>query len=256
MLHSKNNNQYAGKLFEQLLCDSNIENPYPDKISKEEFAIVKKDAIDAKNYLPSGGRYSWIGDKYNDRGDIIQDGTVYWEIKYTNGSNGTWYNTSVYILDKYGIDYKSFLKPLYTLYEKNNIPYSKTNNSPVTVAISKTIRHTNFELAEQLRKTASNINIQVCSKLYNILSNNTELKNIFFNDMLLKRTKRNIADFLFVYDYKKHTAKNINIYDIIVNNSIRINGQSLIFGDKIRITLSWQNGAGLNNPTIRVFLID
>lgn len=100
MLHSKKNNQYFGKLFEQLLCDSSIENPYPDRISKEEFAIVKKDAIDARNYLPSGGRYSWIGDRYNDRGDIIQDGNVYWEIKYTSGSNGTWYNTSVYILDK------------------------------------------------------------------------------------------------------------------------------------------------------------
>ena len=74
--------------------------------------------------------------------------------------------------------------------------------------------------------------------------------------MFLKRTKPNIADFLLVYNYKKHTAKIVNIHDIIVNNSIRINGQSLIFGDKIRITLSWQNGVGLNNPTIRVFLID
>lgn len=256
MLHSKSNNQYVGKLFEQLLCDSDIKNPYPNKISEEEFAAVKRDAIDAKNYLPSRKGYSWIGDKYNDRGDIVQDGNVYWEVKYTSGSNGTWYNTSIYILDKYRIDYKSFLEPLYILYEKNNIPYSKTNNSPVTMAMSKTIRHTNFELAEELRKTASNINIQVCLKLFNILSNDAELKNIFLNDMLFKKTKRDIADFLFVYNYKKHTAKIINIYDIIVNNSIRINGQSLIFGDKIRITLSWQNGAGLNNPTIRVFLID
>ena len=40
---------------------------------------------------------------------------------------------------------------------------------------------------------------------------------------------------------------------LLDNNIIKLTGTSICFG-KVRITFSWQNGVGLNNPTIRVFI--
>ena len=73
--------------------------------------------------------------------------------------------------------------------------------------------------------------------------------------MFFKSTKNGIADFLLVFNYKNQAVKIIDVSDITFSEQIYVQGQSIIFGDKLRVTLSWQNGAGLNNPTIRAFLI-
>ena len=58
-------------------------------------------------------------------------------------------------------------------------------------------------------------------------------------------------------NYNKKTAKEINLKSFVDNitTTIRVTDKGLVIGN-VRIIFAWQNGSGLNNPTIRVFLED
>ena len=67
--------------------------------------------------------------------------------------------------------------------------------------------------------------------------------------------KKGKPDKLLIYNYNKKTITELNVDDFFnsINKHIKKNNLGLTMGN-IRIAFSWQNGAGLNNPTIRVFL--
>ena len=80
----------------------------------------------------------------------------------------------------------------------------------------------------------------------------------FIYDIITKNTngKKTIPDSIIIYNHKKEEIMEINkeyLTQLLDNNIIKLTGTSICFG-KVRITFSWQNGVGLNNPTIRVFI--
>lgn len=67
------------------------------------------------------------------------------ELKRVSSGSGTYYNTSIYHMTKYGFDFKDYLRE-FSLYDalRDNFPgliISEKNNSPVSMADSNKIRH-------------------------------------------------------------------------------------------------------------------
>ena len=78
--------------------------------------------------------------------------------------------------------------------------------------------------------------------------------------MLTKNTEtsqKTAPDRLIVYNYTRNTVKEIDLQSFFnnVDSNIRVTDKGLVIGN-IRLAFSWQNGNGLNNPTIRVYLIE
>ena len=76
--------------------------------------------------------------------------------------------------------------------------------------------------------------------------------------MLNKNTTKNkngAPDSIVVFNYKNKNTTLFNIKDFVINDGsvIELKETSLLYRG-IRICFSWQNGVGLNNPTIRVFI--
>ena len=92
----------------------------------------------------------------------------------------------------------------------------------------------------------------------NYLINNPQQAYEFYLDMINKTTSRchkQAPNKIIVFNYV-----NKNIYEIQPNelannfvNEITTTDKGLIIGN-LRIAFSWQNGVGLNNPTLRVFI--
>ena len=77
----------------------------------------------------------------------------------------------------------------------------------------------------------------------------------FINDMLEKNSstsKKTKPDRLIILNYNKKSVKEIDLKNFKNNLqfNIRNTDTGIVIGN-IRIALSWQNGRGLNNPTIR-----
>ena len=82
----------------------------------------------------------------------------------------------------------------------------------------------------------------------------------FILDMLNKNSstsKKTSPDRLIVLNYKKNAVREVDLkhFKENISNNIRITDKGLVVGN-VRVNFGWQNGIGLNNPTIRVFLED
>ena len=68
---------------------------------------------------------------------------------------------------------------------------------------------------------------------------------------------KHIPKRLIVFNRSKETITEYTrekLTKLTENDIIELNGYSITFGG-VRVTFAWQNGTGLNNPTIRVFII-
>jgi hypothetical protein len=153
---------------------------------------------------------------------------------------------------------------LYNTLEKHFgdiITVNRKNNSPVNQKSSSMIRHNYQELYEN-HIVAIDLKIRECftKDIFNYFVNHPETIYEFISDMLNKNSGtciKNAPDRLIVLNYSKNKVKEIDIkhfYDNIDTN-IKMTDTGLVIGN-VRIAISWQNGVGLNNPTIRVFLED
>ena len=145
----------------------------------------------------------------------------------------------------------------YDIFKDNGFNYSVKNNSPVNVKESKNIRHNYSNIWEKEIKPADEkIRQQFIDDLVKYFNNHHDCLYTFISDMLNKNTEtvnKTAPDKIIVFNYKEK-----EIYEVNPNNQIEegniSNTDKSIKIDNIRIAIGWQNGNGLNNPTIRVFL--
>ena len=273
--NSRADNQYYGKFFEQcVVAQINHEaTPIPWK----NYPFTEQEKIDMMSQAKIVADFlnvphaTWIGDKTNsESGDIFLDDGKRIEIKrVSNNGNGTYHNTSINYLSRFGFDFKSYMKK-YDLYSSIKIlGFSPKENrmSPVTKEISSLIRHDeklNQIYTENVIPVDTKMREALCSDIVLYFRKNPESLYQFYLDMINKVTSRTksiqiktIPDKFLVFNYKKNQISDVDI--LALKNaekieSIRDTPKGMVLNGDVRFAFSWQNGVGLNNPTIRVFI--
>lgn len=199
------------------------------------------------------------GDILLDTGDVI-------EIKTVSAGSGTYFNTSIYYFSKFGFNFKEYMEKygLYDAIEDNFgsiVQVSRKNNSPVNQSNSSFIRH-NYcsEWKEKIVPIDEKMREKFTQDIANYFIQNVDKIYEFISDMLNKNSptsKKSSPDRMIVLNYKKNTVREIDLKNFKENIStnIKVTSRGLIIGN-VRLAFSWQNGVGLNNPTIRVYLED
>ena len=260
---TKSNNQYYGKYFERAICSVINNEPFvnltnfnfpPEDIEKmNSDAKICSNIFNAKNAL-------WIGNYTSTQsGDILLDGKNV-EIKYVSGGKGTYLNTSLeYFSSILGfVSYKEYMKPeVYPFLEPFFGKKIYDNISPVSQQQSKDFRKNFKKEYEILVKLDKKARTKYVSDLYEFLLNNPEKLSRFISDCISKEISNKTAPYcLVIFNYNTQKVEIINkatIEDLKNNKIFTKNNLSLNFGN-FRASIGWQNGAGLNNPTIRVFI--
>lgn len=202
----------------------------------------------------------------NESGDILLDNGEVVEIKTVSAGSGTYFNTSIYYFSKFGFDFKKYMDKygLYKAIEQNFdsiVKVNRKNNSPVSQPNSSLIRH-NYESIwkEKIVPVDEVMRMKFTQDIADYFTQNPNKVYEFISDMLNKdssTSKKNSPDRMIVLNYKKGVVREIDLKNFKdnISTNIRNTDKGLVIGN-IRIALSWQNGIGLNNPTIRVFLED
>lgn len=216
-----------------------------------------------------------IGDKTkNQLGDVLLDDNVSLELKYVNSGNGTYHNTTInYWHYVFGLplyidflDKEGYFDYLDSLNLGEDLQYNKNNSSPFNVKQSKIIRH-NMESVYNLITKAeipirkkytdeiclkllekNNLQTLVYDMIYKVkfTKNATKEHKGIPNNVLVFNRSTNSCSFQEREDIMKYIKKN--------NFNFKKTMNGLIIDNKITLQNGWQNGTGLNNPTIRVFI--
>jgi hypothetical protein len=93
--------------------------------------------------------------------------------------------------------------------------------------------------------------------LYQFLIENNEARLQFVKNLITKEaSNKNMPDRLIVFNHANKWIIEFNMQDILTrldNDGLSVSGGTIkMYG--VHFTIAWQNGTGLNNPTIRVFL--
>lgn len=265
MLIKKENNQYYGKYFEQainsIINGEKVINSTGYTFTIEEEQTMIKHAKEVANYL-NGKESVYVGNKTSTEScDLLVDNRKI-ELKYVQSGTGTYFNTSIEYLKELG--FKSYHEYLlengYLLFLKRIFgdKVSLTNTSPVSRDYSSYIRNNHSNGYELIKQKEIKLREAYINDLFVYLKENKNIAYKFIYDMITKNTngKKTIPDSIIIYNHKKEEIMEINkeyLTQLLDNNIIKLTGTSICFG-KVRITFSWQNGVGLNNPTIRVFI--
>lgn len=270
-MNAKKDNQYYGKYFEYLVsCILNKELPCLSAeqwgISAEDGPIIEKEAREVAAFLgPHRCLHTGLHTGNADA-DLVLDNGQTIELKRVSSGSGTYYNTSIYHMTKYGFDFKDYLREfgLYDALKENfsGLSVSEKNNSPVSMADSSKIRH---QFASAYTEKICPIDAAARSAFVQDLRKHfIEHPDDFYSfvsDMLYKQSltsHKKKPDRIIVYNYKKHAISEIDLVEIITNLSAyscqNTDTDFSILAGPLRFVFSWQNGCGLNNPTIRTFL--
>lgn len=273
MARVKENNQFYGKYFE--CCVVNVINQANEELYKEsyvdftpkELQDMKQDAEQLALYL-NANKAEYIGNlTVNAKGDIfLPESQESIEIKYVSSGKGTYWNTSLTYFEKFGFNFQQYfhdfnlITTLKNLFGEN-VQISDKNKSPVSKESSSYIRH-NFsdEYEKQIVPLDEQMREAFVKDLALFFQNNPQATKELINDVLLKNSatnKKGKPDRLIVYNYNTKKIIDFNwekiFSDANVNTDIQATKKGLIINN-IRIAIGWQNGNGLNNPTLRVFL--
>lgn len=279
--HTKGNNQYFGEYMEKALCaiinKKEIINDTGYAFTEKDIELMNEQAYDwFKRDFPYAYKAEYLGRKTATADcDIIINDTEHVELKYVSEGNGTYLNTSVYYFTQFGFNFHNYMENmgyldlLVNLFGnivnlKNNSPINEKNSSNIRKNQTDIYKNIIIPADKEVRKTFVNDLINYFSKPehYNDLQ-------IFGHQMLTKETptsqKRN-PDFISVYGYKDNIIRRIYPDQILKpNEPITITQEESINRKKepvfsiklnkiIRVQIGWQNGTGLYNPTIRVFI--
>lgn len=202
----------------------------------------------------------------SESGDILLDNGDVVELKSVSAGTGTYFNTSIYYFLKFGFNFKEYMEK-YGLYDAleesfgNVIKVNRKNNSPVSQPYSSIIRHQYEDLyKEKIIPIDATMRMAFTKDIAEYFVNNPNKIYEFITDMLEKNSstsKKSSPDRMIVLNYQKNTVREIDLKNFKDNISanIRATDKGLVVGN-VRIAFSWQNGVGLNNPTIRVYLED
>lgn len=277
----KDKNKYTGELFERIIVKSFQNENYIEKDSKlteEENIRCCNGAKNVVNYLKDNiniKKIEHIGkETKNKLGDILINDNISVEIKYiTSDGLGTYHNSTLSYFDKKLKlkSYKDFLKEnnyysfVNELLKENNLVANMENSSPFTFDESKIIRKQLKYKYETIKQYEYKIRKTYIDYIYNELSNNPNLIHTLIFDLINKITfskegykYKGIVDYYVVYLENKQKIIVIKKYCLedLKNKNIKLakTDKSIIIKGLFRIIPGWQNGTGLNNATIRVFL--
>ena len=264
MNFEKANNQYYAMYIESKVVSLINKTPHLVEInfsfSDEDIQEMNNDAQKIVDFL-QGEKAVWVGRQCgNEKCDIIIDGERQVELKYVSCGNGTYLNSSLeYFSSKLGFtpftEYTHkyicpILEPIY-----GDKVYK--NFSPVTMQESKDIRHGQKELYALVQNADKEMRKKYVEDLYNFLIQNPDKCIIFISDMINKNVNNKYTpDELVIFNHITKEIKTFSkeeIKKLIKNKNIKKNALGLVF-DGFRVQIGWQNGNGLNNPTLRVFL--
>lgn len=261
----KKNNRFYSSFVEQNICSyinkEEIKELQDFNFTPEEKNIMLNDCLNIANYL-QGKKAIHIGTHTSKaNGDIDLDGQII-ELKYVGSGSGTYYNTSIQYFSTIGLkSYKDYLVENCYLdfLEKVTGIKPHNNNSPYSLEVANNIRKNTPNVYNLIIKAEKKLRADYTTYIIAQLSNNLELSYKVYYDMLNKTYgNKQLPDRMIIYNYISKTLNDIKTNDLVQSKDLitplKSGAYSIKLGN-LRLTLGWQNGTGLNNPTIRVFLI-
>lgn len=262
---SKKDNQYYAEFFERAVNAAiNGESFTGEEVSysftEEDKNIMKEDA-QALAVEINGKESKYIGRATsNESGDLRVDGKNI-ELKYVGqGKAGTYFNTSIYYFEKHDKkSFKEFMREggLYDALRGYGLNPSEDNNSPVSKSEGDNFRHNNPTAYKQIAELDKQIRANYVDYIFSEMKADPDFAWKFVSDMLSKEEAgKTIPDVIYAYNYKDDSITKITKEEIssMGKKSFSKSGKFSIKSGNVRMTLAWQNGSGLNNPTIRVFI--
>lgn len=281
--HNKENNQDYGKYFE--LCISEVSKgaiipPNWDhyKFTEQEKNEVFKHAIAMADYIGRDKILDWEGHKtVSGNGDLIDaEGNII-EIKYLNGDGtGTYFNSTIYGLLKYGFDLRDYLKKhnIYDVLENlfgEYVSISRVNKSPVSqtdpgrklIASTTNAKPDLYEIYQKQYVPLVEAAMEdMITDVYAYFCTNPAHFAQFIDDMINKRKENEVnvkttPDRYICFNYYTETIQEIDM------NALKTNLQSfeshktdkgIVINNLLRFNFSWKNSYGLSNPAIYTFI--
>ena len=268
--NSRAENQYYGKYRECCvvahLNNTDIEYHENFTFTSEEQKRLLNEAKLIANFI-GDHTATYLGNHTaTESGDILLDNGEVVEIKTVSTGSGTYFNTSIYYFEKFGFNFKTYMEEygLYDAIEQNFgsiVKVSRKNNSPVSQSNSSFIRHNyKSEWEKKIVPVDEAMRIKFTQDISNYFIQHSDKVYEFISDMLNKNSitsKKTAPDRLIVLNYEKENVREIDLkhFKDNISTNIRNTDKGLVIGN-VRIAFSWQNGVGLNNPTIRAYLED
>ena len=259
---AKADNQYYGRAFEEAICcilnneEGNFD--YYDFPSDELENIMNCAAAVFKYFKK--GKAIYNGRKVMNTGDIIVNGETY-EVKFVSAGSGTYLNTSMRFLDSFlPFTYLSYMEAagIFDCYKKNGIKYSYDISPIKNTAEASKLRKQNINFVKEVGELDKIARTNYVKDMYNYFCSHREQLAQFLTSLITKDnyTEKQIPDHYIIYNYKNNSIIDLNKDDIL--NSIDVSdfknsGLGLVFKN-VRIAIGYQNGNGICNPTLRVFL--
>lgn len=268
--NSRAENQYYGKYRECCvvahLNHSEVEYHENYVFTTEEQTRLSNEAKLIADFLGNHSATYLGNHTANESGDILLDNGEVVEIKSVSAGTGTYFNTSIYYFEKFNFNFKNYMEScgLYDALERNFgniVKINRNTNSPVNQSHSSLIRHEYEDLyKETIVPIDSVMREKFTQDIAEYFTNNPDRVYEFITDMLAKNSltsKKTSPDRLIVLNYAKGTVKEIDLknFQKNISTNVRATSKGLVVGN-VRVAFSWQNGVGLNNPTIRAYLED
>ena len=279
--HTKTNNQYFGEYMEKAVCSvinqEEIINDTGYPFTERDIILMNRQANDWVSIdFPYAYKAEYLGRKTATADcDIIINDTEHVELKYVSKGNGTYLNTSLYYFKQFGFNFHDYMENMGyidLLIQLFGNQVKPKDNSPVNQTVSSNIRKQQADIYQNIILPADKKVRQIfVNDLINYFTQPEHYNDLqlFGHQMLTKETltsqKRN-PNFVSVYGYKDDVIRRIYPDQILQPNEPIIvtqeeslnRNKETIFSIKlnkiIRVQIGWQNGTGLNNPTIRVFI--
>lgn len=260
MMLTKKNSQYFAEYVEKKIYQkvTGIRLPCPNySFSADEKKEMDSDAEKIAAYFSKSAVFKYTGrNTSNSVADFYSDGKDI-ELKYTKMSSGTYFNTSVeYCSLKLGFpSYQKYLLKFGVLDFLSSFFGQKVfeNISPVSISESKLFRKDKMNYS-RLKKLESKARKAYVEDFLKYLQEN-KLEKIFLSDMINKYSKGKAPDQIIIFNYENKDIKIFDMKDFESEGKLMLSGQNSLKNSTVRVTFAWQNGTGLNNPTIRVFLL-
>ena len=262
--HSKKENDLYGEAFEKLLVNKlggHVALTEAELGAKIEDRHVSMAAEILGNKFGTIRSVEHIGKQVKNANADIKINGLNIEVKYVSGGTGTYWNTSMdAVTDFFGLEsypknhikeVRDFLYPFFGDSVYRNV-------SPVTLEQSHEFRHNHKDKYEQLKRVEFLCRDRYVHYLAHFFGTHPD-KVVQLYDMILSKgaSNKQAPDYLFVYNYDTKCYRFCSKEDL-VSKSIEFNFTESQLGfiiGNFRVAVAWQNGTGLNNPTIRCFLL-
>lgn len=258
----KANNQYYGRAFEEAIVAL---------INKEEtdfdfYDFPAEDLDNILTYAQNSLKYFekgvaiYNGRNINGTGDIIINNKSY-EVKLVSGGKGTYFNTTMRLLDDFlPFTYLPYMEKegIFDSYEKKGIQYHRDVSPIKSTKQASELRHSNPSFAEEVGELDKHARAKYIKDAYDYFSAHKESLYKLVSTLITKNncSGKTIPDYYLVYNYTEDKIIFLTKEDILNNLTIKdFSCSKLGFVFKnIRIAIGYQNGNGICNPILRVFL--